>query len=93
MQVAEYAESFNAAYAADGNKYGRNCEKLIVEISCGEVVAKGGRIALGRLGNVLGADLGGFAAVPCGILGEFIGNEIGLRVGRWFGSIMFDYFY
>lgn len=88
MSSAEDYSLFKAAYIADGNKIGTNCEKLCFQVAGRELGTWGGAI-IGRLaGGVIGF---GYATLPLEMLGSFGGSYVGGELGFALGGIMFDF--
>ena len=85
--TAEDYSLFRAAYIADGNQIGINCEKICFQIAGRELGTWGGKMLGQAFGGLVGS---GYATVPLGMLGSLAGSYVGGELGFALGGIMFD---
>lgn len=85
--TAEDYSLFRAAYIADGNQIGINCEKICFQIAGRELGTWGGKMLGQAFGGLVGS---GYATVPLGMLGSLAGSYVGGELGFVLGGIMFD---
>lgn len=80
----------SAAFIADGNQIGRNCEKYVAEMVGREIGSYGGKF----LGRLVGTPAGlGVASVPVSIGMGMVGTYLGGEFGSLMGGCLFDIFY
>lgn len=86
----EDSNELSAAFIADGNQIGRNCEKYVAEMVGREIGSYGGKF----LGRLVGAPAGlGIASVPVSIGVGMVGTYLGGEFGSLMGGCLFDMFY